>query len=149
MTPLPSGTVTFLLTDVGAAPCSGSAARTYAGAGARLDEIVKPTSAPNGALVKPRGEGDSHFVVFDLPRGTPWWPRATSKITLIREPWPPDTPIRDPHGPPYRRSRPPRRRLLRVSVNRCARLRAVAHGGPDPPLPAPPTRWCAILFPRR
>src|SRR5262249_40905525 len=96
---------------------------------ARHDELVRDGAASaGGRLVKDRGEGDSQFVVF---------PGASSAVAgalavqraLRRERWPEGVAIRvrmaihcgeavaregDFYGP---------------TVNRCARLRAVAHGG--------------------
>lgn len=66
MSALPTGTVTFLLTDV-----EGSTAaweRDPEGTGkaiAALDRLMAQVVAENsGVLVKARGEGDSHFCVF-------------------------------------------------------------------------------------
>ena len=127
---LPSGTLTYLLTDVEAStelwehePDSMREAL------ARHDALIETEAEGHrGTLVRPRGEGDSRFAVF---------PRATDAVTaacaiqqrLQVEPW--------------RTSRPLRVRMalhtgeadLRdgdyygSAVNRCARLRALAHGG--------------------
>src|SRR5438876_752648 len=80
-----------------------------------------------GVLVKHRGEGDSLFAVFPRPSDAVESAVALQRA-LLAEPWP-ATPLRarvalhtgeadlragDYYGP---------------AVNRCARLRAVAHGG--------------------
>ena len=66
MTEYPTGTVTFLLTDV-----EGSTQQwerypdAMRKALARLDEIFEETAGTHhGVIVRPRGEGDSRFVVF-------------------------------------------------------------------------------------
>jgi class 3 adenylate cyclase len=82
----------------------------------------------DGVVVKSQGEGDSVFAVFA---------RAADAVTaawalqraLISEPWPAETPVRvraalhtgeaELRGGDY----------YGAAVNRCARLRAAAHGG--------------------
>src|SRR5688500_5659289 len=66
MATLPRGTLTFLFTDV-----EGSTRRweedrdAMSAAVARLDALVADiVGAHSGTVVKPRGEGDSHFCVF-------------------------------------------------------------------------------------
>src|SRR5688500_13192676 len=127
---LPTGTVTFLFTDI-----EGSTqlwerypdqART---ALVRHDQIIEHAVGQHGgSVVRPRGEGDSRFAVFSL---------ATDAVTaaadmqraLHSEPWPAPISLQvrialhtgaaDLREGDYYGS----------AVNRCARLRAVAHGG--------------------
>ena len=66
MTDLPSGTVTFLFTDIEGSTVLWEQypeqART---AMSRHDEIVEDVvGRHDGMLVRPRGEGDSRFAVF-------------------------------------------------------------------------------------
>lgn len=85
-------------------------------------------SEHGGAVIKHRGEGDSFFVVFSVPSDAV---RAAASVQrkLAGTQWPTPEPIRvrmalhtgeaelrdgDYYGP---------------AVNRCARLRAIAHGG--------------------
>jgi predicted ATPase len=85
-------------------------------------------SEHGGQVVRPRGEGDSRFAVFS--RASEGVSAACAiQIALVQEFWPLEEPLRvrmalhtgeadlrlgDYYGP---------------AVNRCARLRAVAHGG--------------------
>lgn len=127
---LPTGVVTFLLTDVvGSTELWESAPEAMAAALARHDEIVEDVvSAADGLLLKARGEGDSSFSVFN---------RASVGVlaayrlqrALRNEQWPAEAGIRarvavhtgetierdgDYYGP---------------AVNLVARLRGAAQGG--------------------
>ncbi|MGD2044308.1 MAG: adenylate/guanylate cyclase domain-containing protein, partial [Acidimicrobiia bacterium] len=130
MQELPDGVITFLFTDVEGstrlweeAPDSMRAAL-----GIHDAAITEAVGAFGGVPVKPRGEGDSHFVVFrsaiEAVRGAVEIQRRLSEID-----WPTPRPVRvraslhtgaadlimgDYYGP---------------AVNRAARLRAIAHGG--------------------
>lgn len=63
---LPEGMVTFLFTDVeGSTALWESDADGMSVACARLDELVEAcVGAHRGYLHRPRGEGDSHFLIF-------------------------------------------------------------------------------------
>jgi class 3 adenylate cyclase len=127
---LPSGTITFLFTDVESSTQLWERhPDTMRQALVRHDALVETCVARfEGIVVRPRGEGDSRFAVFT---------RATDAVAaacalqqaLHSEPWPTPTPLRvrmalhtgeadlradDYYGP---------------AVNRCARLRSSAHGG--------------------
>jgi predicted ATPase/class 3 adenylate cyclase/DNA-binding CsgD family transcriptional regulator len=130
MATLPIGTVTFLFTDVeGSTRLWEQHPQTMRTVLARHDALIEAAVAQHaGAVVRPRGEGDSRFAVF---------PRASAAVTaagtlqqaLWAEPWPAETPLRvrlalhtgeaDVRAGDYYGS----------AVNRCARLRAIAHGG--------------------
>jgi predicted ATPase/class 3 adenylate cyclase len=127
---LPSGTVTFLLTDI------ESSTRLWeehpdqmSEAVARHDGLAAAIIGQHGGtLVKSRGEGDSLFAVFA---------RALEAVTaagdlqraLQTEAWPEGTPLR------VRMAVHTGDAALRggdyfgAAINRCARLRAAAHGG--------------------
>jgi predicted ATPase/class 3 adenylate cyclase len=130
MADLPIGTVTFLLTDIEEsvrlwdldADAMGLALR-------RHDEIIERlVEANGGTVIGPRGEGDSRFAVFT--RATDGVAAALAiQQALGAEDWRTPTPLKvrlalhtgvaderagDYYGP---------------TVNRCARLRGVAHGG--------------------
>jgi predicted ATPase/class 3 adenylate cyclase/DNA-binding CsgD family transcriptional regulator len=130
MADLPGGTVTFLFTDVeGSAHLWEQYPAAMRLATARHDALVEAVvGSSGGVVVRPRGEGDSRFAVFA---------RATDAVTaaaalqqaLTAESWPTPTPLRvrlalhtgeaDLRAGDY----------YGTAVNRCARLRAIAHGG--------------------
>src|SRR3712207_3212202 len=130
MADLPTGTVTFLFTDIEGSTRlwqdHPAAARV---ALARHDALVEQIVAEHdGVVVRPRGEGDSRFAVF--ARATDAVAAAAAlQQALHAEPWPTPTPLRvrmalhtgeaDLRDGDYYGS----------AVNRCARLRALASGG--------------------
>src|SRR5947209_5804952 len=127
---LPTGTVTFLFTDIeGSTQLWERYPDQLRATMVRHDRIIEDTVGRHGGcVVRPRGEGDSRFAVFS---------RATDAVTaaaamqqaLHSEPWPAPVSLRvrlalhtgeaDLREGDYYGS----------AVNRCARLRAVAHGG--------------------
>jgi predicted ATPase/class 3 adenylate cyclase/Tfp pilus assembly protein PilF len=125
-----SGTLTFLFTDVvGSTRLWEQYTNQMRQTMVRHDEIIESLVAYHrGNVVRPRGEGDSRFAVFG---------RATDAVvaaiqiqrSFSEEPWSIPMPLKvrialhtgeaelregDYYGP---------------AVNRCARLRSVAHGG--------------------
>jgi class 3 adenylate cyclase/tetratricopeptide (TPR) repeat protein len=127
---LPSGTITFLFTDVTDStrlwekhPTDMSQALT------RHDEIIDNIAQQHkGYLVRPRGEGDSRFVVFERAIDGVQAAAAVQQ-TLHEEDWPGEINIfvrmavhtgegefrdGDYYGP---------------AVNRCAKMRTITHGG--------------------
>jgi predicted ATPase/class 3 adenylate cyclase len=125
-----SGTVTFLLSDVVGSTAMWDAEPVFARVAiARYDEIVGgAVDAHGGLLIKSRGEGDSHFAVFDQAQAAA---AAALHIALDLgfEAWPTAQPLRirmalhtgtaDLRGGDY----------YGPEVNRCARLRAIGHPG--------------------
>jgi predicted ATPase/class 3 adenylate cyclase len=126
---LPSGTVTFLLTDIeGSTRAWLRQPETMRIALERHDELIERIVAEHaGRVVRPRGEGDSRFAVFDRASDA-LRAAAAVQLALVNEPWPMNEPLRvrmalhtgeaserdgDYYGP---------------AVNHCARLRAAAHG---------------------
>jgi predicted ATPase/class 3 adenylate cyclase len=130
MAELPSGTVTFLLTDI-----EGSTALWE-----RLPEAMRLTIARHDALltegieqhggfvVRSRGEGDSFFAVFGRANDAVAAARDIQQALRV-EAWPTKMPLR------VRMAMHTGEAELRAddyfgsAVNRCARLRAIAHGG--------------------
>jgi predicted ATPase/class 3 adenylate cyclase len=123
-------TVTFLLTDVqGSTRLWEQEAVAMQSALVRHDALADEIiTAHTGRLVKPLGEGDSLFAVFPHASHAAAAAGALQRA-FQQEPWPTSSPIivrmaihtgeaigreGDYYGP---------------TVNRCARIRAVAHGG--------------------
>jgi predicted ATPase/class 3 adenylate cyclase len=130
MPELPAGTVTFLFTDIeGSTRLWEQHPEPMRAALARHDALAAAfVEAHAGTLVKSRGEGDSLFAVF--PRATDALAAAVAfQQALIAEPWPAEVSLR------VRMALHTGEADLRAGsyygseVNRCARLRAVAHGG--------------------
>ena len=130
MKPLPTGVVSFLMSDVEASSAIWRKAEwspmpAFAQLNAVIDEVV---TAGNGIVIKARGEGDSHFVVFE---------RASEAVVtsvalqrrIARTTW--------PHEPALAvriavHTGEPRRRdgdYFGSVVNETARLRSIGHGG--------------------
>ena len=130
MLELPTGTVTFLFTDVeGSARLWEHDPAQMRLATARHDAIVEENvERLGGIVVRPRGEGDSRFVVFARASDAVAAAVAVQRA-LYAEPWPTSEPLRvrmaihtgeaDLRAADY----------YGTAVNRCARLRAIAHGG--------------------
>src|SRR5712692_1923835 len=95
MTDLPTGTVTFLLTDIeDRTRLWDEAPDIMPRALERHDEIVaKAVAKYDGLLHGPRGEGDSHFAVFT--RASNALAAATElQLALNRESWSTPLPLR-------------------------------------------------------
>jgi predicted ATPase/class 3 adenylate cyclase len=130
MTGLPTGTVTLLFTDVeGSTRLWEQHSQAMRFALARHDALIEErVEQHGGVVVRPRGEGDSRFAVF--PRATDAVAAAAAiQRALCGEPWPAEAPLR------VRLALHTGEADLRAgdyyggAVNRCARLRAIAHGG--------------------
>ena len=127
---LPSGTVTFLFTDI-----EGST-RLWEGqpdamrqALARHDALVDACVEQHaGAVVRPRGEGDSRFAVFTRASDAVAAACALQQA-LFSEPWPTPTPLRVRMALHTGEADLREGDYYGTDVNRCARLRAIAHGG--------------------
>jgi len=130
MPKLPSGTVTFLFTDV---QDSTRLWEKYPAdmrqALKRHDEIIETLAQQhNGFVVRPRGEGDSRFVVFE---------RAIDGVSaaadiqqaLHAEPWSEEISLRVRMGLHTGEGEYRDGDYYGTAVNRCARLRGIAHGG--------------------
>lgn len=120
---MPEHVVTFLLTEVvdSVRRWEDDEAAMVA-ATERLDAIVtRLVEVHRGTLVKPRGEGDSHFLVFDNPTDA-----VACAVALQRV-------VHEETGLPIKSSCHIGPAELRggdwygTTVNRCARLRAAAH----------------------
>jgi len=128
--PLPSGTVTFLLTDVeGSTALWEQAPAPMRIALARHDTLFEGAVAQHGGVhIRPRGEGDSRFAVFGSA------PDAIAAALAIQralagEPWPTPRPIAVRIGIHTGEAELRDRDYYGSAVNRCARLRSIGHGG--------------------
>ncbi len=127
---LPSGVVTFLFTDVvGSTRLWETEPNLMGAVMARHDQIIETAVAhAGGMVVRPRGEGDSRFAVFVSPRDAVVAAAAIA-VALHGEPWATSTPIQ------VRTAIHTGEADLRAgdyygdAVNRCARLRGIAHPG--------------------
>jgi predicted ATPase/class 3 adenylate cyclase/Tfp pilus assembly protein PilF len=128
MTALPTGIVTFLLTDIEGSTRLWELHPDAMGAVvARHDALLtEAITRRGGAIIRTRGEGDSFFAVFD---------RATHAVAaaadlqraLHTEPW--TIPIRVRVGINTGEAELRDGDYYGTSINRCARLRAIGHGG--------------------
>lgn len=130
MADLPQGTVTFLFTDVeGSTRLWEEAPDVMMRALQLHDEAIDVAAATHeGTSVKPRGEGDSRFVVF---RSAPDAVNAAADIQhrLAGVDWPTPRPLKvraSVHTGPAQLELGD---YYGSTVNRAARLRAIAHGG--------------------
>ena len=130
MAPLPTGVITFVLTDVvGSTELWERAPEAMASALARHDEIVDAVvRAEGGALIKSKGEGDSTFSVFgrasDALRAAYRMQRA-----MAVEGWPDGATIRTRVGVHTGEAVERDGDFVGPAVNRVARLRGAAGGG--------------------
>jgi predicted ATPase/class 3 adenylate cyclase len=127
---LPTGTITFLFTDVEGSTRLWERVPDAANRALMRHDALIETCVANhaGLLVRPRGEGDSRFAVFAQATDAVVAAAAIQR-TLAAERWPTPTPLRvrmalhtgeaDLRAGDYYGS----------AVNRCARLRSIAHGG--------------------
>jgi len=127
---LPTGLITYLFTDVeGSTLLWQQHPLEMRDVMARHDSLItSAVEANGGAVVRPRGEGDSIFSVF---------PRATDAVgascaaqqTLLLETWPGDIAINVRMALHTGESELRDHDYYGNTVNRCARLRSIAHGG--------------------
>ena len=127
---LPVGTVTFLMTDVEGSTRQWEANPDAMHAVINRQEhlIIQAVERAGGAVVRNKGEGDSIFAVF-VTAGAACRAAYEAQRTLTEEAWPSSVRLNvrmavhtgeaelregDYYGP---------------APNRCARLRAIAHGG--------------------
>jgi predicted ATPase/class 3 adenylate cyclase len=129
MAELPSGTVTFLLTDVeGSTALWEEAPEAMRAVLARHDALFDDAVRQHGGVhIRPRGEGDSRFAVFRSA------PNAVAAAVAIQrafaaEDWPTPRPIRVRIGVHTGEAELRDGDYYGSAVNRCARLRGIGHG---------------------
>ena len=130
MPELPSGTVTFLLTDVeGSTALWEEAPEAMRAALARHDALFDDAVRQHGGVhIRPRGEGDSRFAVFSSA------PDAVAAGVAIQrafaaEDWATPRPIKVRIGVHTGEAELRDGDYYGPAVNRCARLRGIGHGG--------------------
>jgi predicted ATPase/DNA-binding SARP family transcriptional activator len=127
---LPAGTTTFLLTDIEDSTCYWDQHPVAMRAAlARHDALVaQALGRHDGRQVKERGEGDSIFAVFADPAGAVAAALAIGQA-LQAEPWPAGIAIRVRMGLHTGVAEQGDGDYYGPVVNRCARIRGLAHGG--------------------
>ena len=127
---LPTGTVTFLFTDIEGSTelwehDEGSARNVLV----RHDQIIEQLVEENeGMLVRPRGEGDSRFAVFQYAPGAAT-AAASIQQAFITESWPTDEPLKIRMGLHTGHADLREGDYYGSAVNRCARVRSLGYGG--------------------
>jgi class 3 adenylate cyclase len=123
-------TLTFVLTDVeGSTRLWETHRQAMGGAVARHDRLVSQAVADHGGrLVKTKGEGDSTFSVFTSPAQAA---AAALELqqALAAEPWPLPAPLAVRAAIHAGEVQEREADFYGPVVNRCARLRAIGHGG--------------------
>ena len=130
MTDLPIGTITYLFTDVeGSTPLWQQHPGEMRSVMARHDSLIMSTVEANGGtVVRPRGEGDSIFAVF-LRASDAVGASCKAQQFLLREAWPEGIAINVRMALHTGESELREHDYYGNAVNRCARLRSIAHGG--------------------
>lgn len=123
------GTYTFLFTDIeGSTSLERAIGRErYGELRDRHRAILREVWKANGGREQGT-EGDSFFVVFDEPSGAIEAAVAAQRA-LLAEPWPDDGRIRVRMGINSGPAESTSEGLVGVSINRAARIAALAHGG--------------------
>jgi predicted ATPase/class 3 adenylate cyclase len=128
MPPLPTGTVTFLFTDIeGSTRLVESLGDGYAAVLERHHAVLREAIA-TGEGTEVGTEGDAFFAVF------PSAPRAVAAAShaqraLAAEPWPPDVSLRVRMGLHTGEGRLGGDSYVGLDVHRAARVAAAGHGG--------------------
>ena len=127
---LPTGTVTFLFTDIeGSTELWEQDEASARQVLVRHDQIIEGLVEENeGMLVRPRGEGDSRFAVFQHAPGAAESAAAIQRA-FITESWPTDEPLKIRMGLHTGHADLREGDYYGSAVNRCARVRSLAHGG--------------------
>jgi len=130
MTGLPTGEITYFFTDVeGSTGLWERYPESMRRALARHDALVSgEVELHRGVVVRSRGEGDSFFAVFPDARDAACAAVALQRA-LLMEPWPPETRLRVRAALHTGEADLRDGNYYGAIVNRCARLRAAAHGG--------------------
>ncbi|MCI0895120.1 MAG: adenylate/guanylate cyclase domain-containing protein, partial [Chloroflexi bacterium] len=130
MPDLPIGTITYMFTDVeGSTLLWQQHPDEMRAVMARHDSLLtSAVEANDGTVVRPRGEGDSIFAVF-LRATDAVGAACAAQQFIFRETWPKDIAINVRMALHTGESELREHDYYGTTVNRCARLRAIAHGG--------------------
>jgi predicted ATPase/class 3 adenylate cyclase len=127
---LPSGTITFLFTDIEGSTRLWEQFPVRIGqVMTRHDELIESlVEEHHGVIVRPRGEGDSRFAVFSRASEAL---AAADKIqrAFSKEPWDLPSPLKVRIAIHTGEANLRDGDYYGAAVNRCARLRTLAHGG--------------------
>jgi class 3 adenylate cyclase len=127
---LPTGTLTFLLTDLeGSTPFWEQHPAAMQQAIARHDALFgEMLPRYGGQQIKERGEGDSIFAVFTSPSQALATACALQRA-LLAEPWPPETPLRVRMGLHTGEAELRGIGYYGATISRTERIRSLGHGG--------------------
>jgi predicted ATPase/class 3 adenylate cyclase/DNA-binding CsgD family transcriptional regulator len=130
VTRAPSGTVTFLMTDVEASTQAWQSDQEAAAAAvARQEEILAAAIAARGGF-RPVEQGEGDSVVAAFARASDAVAAAVeAQLALVRESWPTDAPIRVRMALHTGEADARDGRYAGPTIIRAARLRAATHGG--------------------
>src|SRR5215203_4798875 len=130
MADLPTGTVTFLLTDIeGSTALWDQAPDSMRLALVSHDALFEAIVRDQGGVhIRPRGEGDSRFAVFAGATSA-----ASAALSIQRafaaESWPTPLPIKARIAIHTGEANLRDGDYYGAAVNRCARIRGLGHGG--------------------
>ncbi len=130
MSELPTGTITFLFTDVeGSTRLWEQHPRAMRAVMARHDRLLTEVfEQHDGMVVRPRGEGDSLFAVF-VRASDAVAAALAGQRALLAEDWGEVGPLRVRMGLHTGEADLREGDYYGSAVNRCARIRAAGHGG--------------------
>jgi predicted ATPase/class 3 adenylate cyclase len=128
--PSASRELTLLLTDIEGSTALWDRDRDAASVAVRRHEAIisREVGANQGVLIRSRGEGDSTFSVFAHPREAAVAALAITRA-LAAETWPAEARIRARAAIHAGEVEVRDGDVFGTPINRCARLRALAHGG--------------------
>ncbi|HET7677945.1 MAG TPA: adenylate/guanylate cyclase domain-containing protein, partial [Candidatus Limnocylindrales bacterium] len=128
MPQLPTGTVTFLFTDIeGSTRLAQDRAADWPRLLGRHRELIREAVARHGG-VEVSTEGDSFFVAFDSATGG-LAAAADAQRALAAEPWPEDAEVRVRMGLHTGEAEVRDGTYVGVAVHRAARIGSAGHGG--------------------
>jgi predicted ATPase/class 3 adenylate cyclase len=126
----PAGTMTFLFTDMEGSTRNWESSPIVMKEALERHDILLADGirARGGTIVTERGEGDSFFAIFAYARDAVA-AACSIQLALQAESWPGDLQIRVRMAIHTAVADPGRMDYRGPEVNRCARIRSIAHGG--------------------